>query len=138
MVFSYLQIAIATKRRGSSSPAGAWANDLLADLGIAFEVRRKPLYWFDSPPEFYHAKSSCPAFLFETAQDTFYGFPQIDELGVKVGRHTGGAKIDNPLEVDREVEHAERAQIETFLGAHFAACHQGTDRAYGLYVHDDG
>ena len=45
-----------------------------------------------------------PTFLYELPEGVFYGFPQIDERGVKVAEHTGGGAVPDPLLVDRGLD----------------------------------
>jgi sarcosine oxidase len=98
--------------------AGAWAGSLLADLGVRFEVLRKPLYWYPAVDESLRADRGCPTYLFETSNGVFYGFPQIDDSGVKVAQHTGGVTVTNPLNLDRNLDVAEQACVERFLSQH--------------------
>jgi sarcosine oxidase len=97
--------------------AGAWAGQLLADLGIYFEVLRKSFYWYEAP-EIYAADHGAPGFIYETDVGNFYGFPDIDHQGLKVGEHTGGLPVVDPLNVDRSPDAAETARIDAFLSAH--------------------
>src|ERR1700733_2233239 len=94
--------------------AGAWAGSLLADLGIHFEVLRKSFYWYEAP-ETYAADRGAPGFIYETDSGNFYGFPVIAPQGLKVGEHTGGLPVGDPLLVDRSPDAAETARIEQFL-----------------------
>ncbi|MGD9648812.1 MAG: N-methyl-L-tryptophan oxidase, partial [Pirellulales bacterium] len=105
---------------------GAWAPQLLADLGITFQVLRKPVFWYATDAPEYGA-SELPCFLFEltelneagqpAAQCEFYGFPAIDDLGVKVAEHTGGNVVRDPLAVARELQPADQARVEAFTTA---------------------
>lgn len=95
--------------------AGAWAGSLLADLGIRFPVVRKSLYWYDAPEKLYSPAHGAPGFIYELGQQNFYGFPRIDERGLKLGEHTGGFPVDDPLIVDRSADAGETARIEQFL-----------------------
>ncbi len=105
---------------------GAWAPQLLTDLGIAFEVLRKAVFWYSTEaPEF--GANELPCFLFEmteldeegdpAAHCEFYGFPAIDDLGVKVAEHTGGIVVRDPLNVARELLPADQARVEAFTTA---------------------
>jgi glycine/D-amino acid oxidase-like deaminating enzyme len=98
--------------------AGAWAADLLADLKLPLEIRRKPLYWFRTRGPAYRADGGCPGYLFETTDGVFYGFPQIDPQGIKAAEHSGGRTVADPLAVDRAVDAEETARLERFLGDH--------------------
>ena len=78
--------------------AGAWASDLLASLNVPFQVRRKPLFWYRTNDPSYQIESGCPCFFFESLNGQFYGFPQSNELGVKLAEHTGGGVVTDPLQ----------------------------------------
>ncbi|MCZ6793849.1 MAG: N-methyl-L-tryptophan oxidase [Planctomycetota bacterium] len=97
---------------------GAWAPEILPGLGISLEVRRKPLFWFATDEPCYRRENGCPVFIFETDAGVFYGFPRIDGDGVKVAEHSGGRSVDDPLNVDREVDPREEARVAEFLGRH--------------------
>ncbi|MEX1223161.1 MAG: FAD-dependent oxidoreductase, partial [Pirellulales bacterium] len=58
----------------------------------------------------------CPAFLFEHSGEVFYGFPQIDSLGVKVAEHSGGKTIDDPSKTSQQATPGEIAAVERFIG----------------------
>ncbi len=98
--------------------AGAWTPQILADLGVALEVRRKHVYWFPNADEHYHQDTGCPTFLYELSHGVFYGFPQIDELGVKVAEHSGGQVVRDPLGDERQLDADDLARVEEFLTAH--------------------
>lgn len=94
--------------------AGPWAGQLLADLNLPLVVVRKPQYWFAADSPHWQVDRGATAFLFETPAGMFYGFPQIDERGVKVAEHSGGPTVDDPLQVDREVDAADQQRVEAF------------------------
>jgi sarcosine oxidase len=98
--------------------AGPWAPQLLADFNLKLHVRRKHLYWFPNAEPAYQASRGCPTYLYELPQGVFYGFPQIDELGVKVAEHSGGATIEDPLDDPRALDPADLARVEEFLAKH--------------------
>lgn len=98
--------------------AGAWAGRLLADLSVPLTVRRKSLFWFESQPAEYDVASGFPVFLFELPHGVFYGFPKLDERGVKIAEHTGGRTVDDPLSVDRSIDAEEQERLVEVLAAH--------------------
>lgn len=115
-------VVVETEREAFSAgaliiAAGAWSGELLADLGLRLEVRRKPLFWFEALETAYDPARGCPCFLFEMPTGIFYGMPQIDADGVKIAEHTGGAVVSDPLAVKRELEPAERRRVEEFIAA---------------------
>lgn len=80
--------------------AGAGSKDLLSmiDLDMPLTPVRKTFAWFDVDETTYN-HSSFPAFGFVTPQGTYYGFPSIDGMGLKVGRHDGGDQINPDKEM---------------------------------------
>lgn len=92
---------------------GAWAAELLADVGVPFEVLRKPLFWYRTPAAVFD-ESRFPCFLFETPAGEFYGFPRVEPYGVKVAEHTSGDVVPDPLHVARELHAADRRGVEEF------------------------
>ncbi len=93
--------------------AGAWARELLPNFGDRLIPLRKGLFWFDvgSLPN----ARELPTYLFELGSEVFYGFPSLDGLSLKVAEHSGGQVLDNPLKVDRGINHSEEAALRRFL-----------------------
>lgn len=94
--------------------AGAWAPQLLADLGIPMTVRRKHLHWFECADPVYRGPSA-PTFFYEMPHGLFYGFPAVDELGVKVAEHSGGETVTDPLADPRPLEEQDLARVRDFV-----------------------
>ena len=101
--------------------AGAWAGQLLETLRLSLAVRRKTMMWHASSDPRTHASAGFPCFLLEVPQGFFYGFPAIDDRGLKVAQHDGGAVIADPLTVDRTLHDSDRALVEAFLHQHLPA-----------------
>jgi monomeric sarcosine oxidase len=115
--------------------AGAWASELLADLGIRLRVIRKHLHWYASADPRYAADRGCPLFFYETAAGYFYGFPQHDARGVKVAEHSGGETVTDPARISRDVDAMDRRRVEEFLQAHLMGVFtQPTDHTVCLYT----
>jgi sarcosine oxidase len=98
--------------------AGAWANDLLGQLGIQLRVLRKHLHWYAAKPEAYRQDRNSPVFFYETPGGCFYGFPslvsQVQPL-VKIAEHTGGELETDPLNCNRSVDEDEQLRVEKFM-----------------------
>lgn len=94
--------------------AGAWAKSLLDDLGVRFRIRRKHLHWYASPSPHYASSQCCPTFFYELPEGQFYGFPSLDEQGVKIAEHTGGVEIDDPLFDPRQDDPTDRQRVDWF------------------------
>ena len=115
--------------------AGAWARSLLDDLNIRFRVLRKHMHWYHCDQETYHIDQGCPAFFYEVDGAYFYGFPQLDQRGIKVAEHSGGIEVENPLTDDKSVELADRTRVEDFLTRFLPSVSvQATDHAVCYYT----
>ena len=96
--------------------AGAWASRFLGSIGCSLRVVRKHLHWFDCQDPIYRRDRGCPAFLFEVDRTVYYGFPQIDELGVKIAEHSEqGDPVEDPLDLDRSLDKAEHLRVAAQL-----------------------
>ncbi len=94
--------------------AGAWSGRLLADLNIPLEIRRKVVMWFDAD-DVYRRERGCPVFGISAGGEFFYGFPIVDEQGLKVAVHTGGEVVPDPSKLDREFRESDGQGIGPFL-----------------------
>ncbi|MFC0573909.1 N-methyl-L-tryptophan oxidase [Paraburkholderia solisilvae] len=74
--------------------AGKWTRSLLAGLGLDVPVARvrKTFAWFESPANAF-APDVFPGFIMESEVGQFYGFPDLDGGGFKIGRHDGGQPV---------------------------------------------
>jgi monomeric sarcosine oxidase len=95
--------------------AGAWSSRLLADLGVSLMVRRKSLFWFATDAADYTLNNGLPVFLLELADGVFYGFPTLDERGVKFAEHSGGRIVEDPLTVDRSIDPEDQRRLTRVL-----------------------
>ena len=95
--------------------AGAWASELLADLGLPLHVLRKPVFWLGpSGPR----SGASLTFIYDTDWGSFYGFPSLDGESMKVAEHSGGERVADPLTVDRSMRHDDLARVEAFRARH--------------------
>ncbi len=94
---------------------GSWAPALLPALADHFRILRKSLFWFDNESPSYRLSDNCPVFLFERGEHTFYGFPQLDDRGVKVADHAGGRVFRTPQKADRAIDTTELEAVSLFL-----------------------
>ena len=104
--------------------AGAWAGTLLADLNIPFRVLRKHLHWFATESRHYDADAACPVFFYEANGGYYYGFPAIDERGLKVAEHHGGTEVRDPLEDSRTLEESVAQRVDLFLSQYLPGVSQ--------------
>ena len=104
--------------------AGAWAPELLKDLGLPLEVQRQIMYWFEPTggvepflPERF------PIFIWEPDDgNMFYAFPAVDGEGsVKAAFYRAGGIPCTPQTIDREVHEEEVARLRGYLDRHVPA-----------------
>ncbi len=98
---------------------GPWAREVLLELGIQSKVLRKVQLWYDSPNIERFREGELPIFLVERDYGIFYGFPSIDDAGLKVAEHSGGEIVDVPDTVDRSLRETDEAPVLRFLGDTF-------------------
>ena len=98
---------------------GAWAPQLLADLGVPITIERQVMYWFQPTggvdP---YLTGRQPIFICEdVAGVQIYGFPATDgpRGGVKTGFFRRG-RICSPETIDREVHDDEVAEMGVYAG----------------------
>jgi len=109
--------------------AGAWAPELLRELGLPLTVKRNVLYWFEPAggrDPFLPVR--CPIYIWE-AEDgsSFYGFPALSgsPAGVKVAFHNFGP-LCTPETIDRQVYEHEIAHIQHWMAERIPALSRGT------------
>jgi len=101
---------------------GAWAPELLADLGVPFGVERQVQYWFRPSTDADRFQADRhPIYIWEAGDGRqFYGFPSFADPtggpadGVKVAFFRGGQAC-TPGTVDRKVSPAEIDQMREFV-----------------------
>lgn len=98
---------------------GAWAPQLLADLGVPITIERQVMYWFQPTDGVDPYRSDRhPIYIFEDAAGVqIYGFPAIDgpQGGAKIAFFRGGRPC-TPETIDREVSRDEVAAMGTSAG----------------------
>lgn len=97
---------------------GAWSQELLREIHFPLEIRRKVVLWFAPRHEHYAMRCGCPVFGIETAHGFFYGFPDVDGSGVKVGDHTGGETVDTADSLDCSLLPDDVPRIRQFVKDH--------------------
>jgi sarcosine oxidase len=94
---------------------GAWAPQLLGDLGVPMIVRRKPLFWLQARSGRHRLDAGCPCFFYDRPGGQFYGFPELSTGdGVKIACHTGGDPVADPALVDRSLDEIDLAKVRDF------------------------
>lgn len=103
--------------------AGPWAGDLLRELALPLAAHRVVSAWFQSGNAAHHVNNGAPVFAMQTPAGFFYGFPLLDDRGVKIAEHRAGARLADPAAVDRDVAPEEVRPMQEFAGAHVRGLH---------------
>ena len=104
--------------KGLIVTAGPWAPLWLDELPL--QVLRKHVYWFPGHTPCFAA--NCPVYLVELPHGLFYGFPAVNDQGIKVGEHTGGVPVSHAADDTEDADDLEDAQrVREFV----ATCLQG-------------
>jgi monomeric sarcosine oxidase len=106
-------ITVRTEQREFSAArlivsGGAWSSDLLPGLSLPLVVQRKHMHWFACEDPRYRS-----GFFVETDEGKFYGFPARDGT-LKLGEHSGGEVVTDPLQVTRGEDPEDSARVENF------------------------
>ena len=84
------------------------------DLKLKVVVKQQNWYQIDRVEQ--KLVNECPIlFIEEDDGEQFYCLPELDSLGMKVCRHTGGQALDLADEIDRAVDMDELALNEAFM-----------------------
>ncbi len=96
---------------------GAWANELLGDIGASVTPVIKTLFWIPPGDEQLTIKGGFIPFAVETKDlRFFYGFPAVGEEGVKLGEHTGGYTATHSIdELPKTVFDQDAEDLKNFL-----------------------
>jgi monomeric sarcosine oxidase len=96
--------------------AGPWLGSVAGDWGIKLRVLRKHQYWLAAQSPGYELSDGFPCFFYETENGYFYGFPSLDQSGVKVARHSGGEPLSAPTNGPHPEDDSDRALVARFVG----------------------
>ncbi|WP_102706836.1 N-methyl-L-tryptophan oxidase [Terribacillus saccharophilus] len=94
--------------------AGAWGAEILSQLGLQLPitVTRKTFAWLHADATFHEDKFPC--FSFDTDIGTYYGFPDINGTGLKIGRHDTGLSI-HPDQKGAPFHDGDAEELQSFL-----------------------
>lgn len=94
---------------------GPWMKDVLNEVGVELTVKRKVQLWYDSPRIESYSAPDFPCFSIDLDDGFYYGFPAVDERGIKVAEHSGGRTVDDPSALERGLDADDEAGILPFL-----------------------
>lgn len=122
--------------RSAIISAGPWVTDLVPALSQKVVYQRRISSWFESKANGQKHPDSFKPFLFhEAGSDSwFYGLPDIDNHGVKIGNHHSGQDIEHPDLVDRHIHPSDTQHIEEFVRQYFPMLGQRIKSSTCLYT----
>ncbi|NNE40860.1 MAG: N-methyl-L-tryptophan oxidase [Marinicaulis sp.] len=95
---------------------GPWSNSIFADLELnapaPIKCAEKAHCWF-AAKSLADSRASAPFGVEDETGQMYYGFPDIDGAGVKIGAHYGGADLNEPSDRARAFS-SEENDIVTF------------------------
>lgn len=94
--------------------AGAWTGQLLPEYASLITILRKVLFWYPLTSPLW-SDANAPVFLVDALHGQFYGIPSVGGQLAKVGEHTGGHIVKDPLQVDRSVTDADHCGTDQFV-----------------------
>lgn len=116
--------------------AGAWATQLLRNIGVPLTVMRQTQLWFAPHRPAAFRRDRFPIFLLDSPEGAFYGLPMLDPSGVKLARHYGAPELPSPdgvnWDVTPEDEAPVRAFAETYLPGQLGPLTRGEPCLYTL------
>jgi len=99
--------------------AGAWSGSCLEGVGLELEVIAKQQNWYQIDRVEQKLVNDFPVVFIEQGDgEQFYCLPEIDSMGMKVARHTGGIVVDAET-LDRKVDEDDLQRNGDFLDRHF-------------------
>jgi sarcosine oxidase len=98
---------------------GAWLRAELARVGVAVEVWRKVLFWYETAELEPFLPAALPTFYIEKDYGHFYGFPSVDDRGLKAAEHLAVTPIDDPDALERALQPGDEAPVGRFVAETF-------------------
>ncbi|HTM30626.1 MAG TPA: N-methyl-L-tryptophan oxidase [Vicinamibacterales bacterium] len=99
--------------------AGAWMGSLLPDLATLMRPERQLLGWFGIAEPERFAPQRFPVFVHEADEGVFYGFPEFEVAGFKIGRYHHLSEAAEPNAIDRECRPADEAALRAAVSRYF-------------------
>lgn len=95
--------------------AGPWTGRLLEDLRLPIDVRRVVVVWFRSENPAHGIEHNMPVFGYQLEDGFFYGFPVLDDRGMKIGEHVGRSRVGDPTSLDRTLHGDDLPRLHAFI-----------------------
>jgi sarcosine oxidase len=99
--------------------AGAWMGTLLPGLAPLMRPERQVLGWFGVTDHAAYAPDQFPVFVHDAAEGRFYGFPEFETPGFKIGRYHHRGETTAPGALDRACHPEDEAALRAAVARYF-------------------
>jgi sarcosine oxidase len=99
--------------------AGPWMAALVPVLAHLMRPERQVLGWFGIEEKAAFAASRFPVFVHEAEEGIFYGFPEFEVAGFKIGRYHHLSEVVDPDTVDRVCHDRDEAALRVAVARYF-------------------
>jgi sarcosine oxidase len=99
--------------------AGAWMGALVPELAWLMQPERQVLGWFEVSDRPLFSPDRFPVFVHDAAEGRFYGFPEFDVPGLKIGRYHHLRERADPDTLDRACHAADEAALRASVARYF-------------------
>lgn len=99
--------------------AGAWMPQLVPSLAPFLVPERQVLAWLAVRDHVHFAPTRFPVFVMDSEEGHFYGFPEFDVPGFKLGKYHHLHEVADPDHLDRAVRADDVAALRVFAARHF-------------------
>lgn len=101
--------------------AGAWLGSLVPQLARLATAERQVVGWFEGGERGYFDRERFPVFNAALPEGRYYGFPNVDGEGLKVGRYHHLEEAADPDSLDREVHPRDIEVLQECVSRYFPA-----------------
>lgn len=99
--------------------AGSWMGTLLPALAPLMRPERQVLGWFAVANPVSFAPERFPVFVHEAEEGLFYGFPEFEIAGFKIGKYHHLGETVEPDSLDRSCRPDDEAALRSAVGRYF-------------------
>ncbi len=97
--------------------AGSWVCDLVPSLKSKVSVQRKIMHWYAADKDQFGTTSHFKPFVVHDEENDswFYGVPDIDGSGIKIGDHNYENNIAHPDQIDRTITQQDTGKVDQLV-----------------------
>jgi sarcosine oxidase len=99
--------------------AGPWMGEFVPSLARSLKPERQVVGWYQPrvPADF--APGQFPVFIVGDETGEYFGFPEHDQPGFKLGRHGHRNQVTTPDGIDRHIDAADQAVLDQAIARYF-------------------